>query len=146
MDGNMINISTIHNKLVFVDTSALYALFNENDTDHQSAVTCMHDLVNDQFTFLISNFIIDEIYTLLLTKANLSTALFVVEYLIKEWIIKHVETEDEDKALNILRSSIDKTYSYTDATTFALMERLKIGSAFSFDNHFFQYGLIVYPR
>jgi len=71
----MTHISTIRNNIIFVDTSALYALFNENDTDHQPAVTCMHELINAHFTFIISNFIIDEIYTLLLTKTNRSIAL-----------------------------------------------------------------------
>jgi len=39
----------------------------------------------------------------------------------------------------------DKDFSFTDCTSFALMERLKIKTAFSFDAHFTQYGFIRIP-
>jgi hypothetical protein len=37
----------------------------------------------------------------------------------------------------------DKTYSLCDALSFAVMERLKISRAASFDAHFRQYGKFV---
>ena len=37
----------------------------------------------------------------------------------------------------------DKTYSYTDATSFAVMERLGLKTAFAFDPHFRQHGFQV---
>lgn len=42
--------------------------------------------------------------------------------------------------------SFIKEFSFTDCTTFAVMERLKIPAAFTFDEHFRQYGRFkVYP-
>jgi predicted nucleic acid-binding protein len=38
----------------------------------------------------------------------------------------------------------DKSFSYTDATTFAVMERLGINEALAFDQHFPQYGFLPY--
>ncbi len=35
---------------------------------------------------------------------------------------------------------LDKRFSYTDASSFAVMERLGIGTAFGFDRDFAQYG------
>ena len=37
----------------------------------------------------------------------------------------------------------DKDFSLTDATSFAVMERLRIGTAFSYDRHFAQYGFAL---
>jgi len=34
----------------------------------------------------------------------------------------------------------DKTFSYVDCSSFAVMERLRITAAFAFDPHFEQYG------
>lgn len=38
----------------------------------------------------------------------------------------------------------DKTVSYTHTTSLAVMERLKVRTAFAFDPHFRQYGFQVY--
>lgn len=47
---------------------------------------------------------------------------------------------DERRAREILLKYIDKDFSYVDATTFALMERLNIQVCFAFDVHFEQFG------
>ena len=40
----------------------------------------------------------------------------------------------------------DKTFSFTDCTSFALMERIGVTEVFAFDEHFKQYGnFIVLP-
>lgn len=43
--------------------------------------------------------------------------------------------------MDIICSYEDKTFSYTDATTFAVADRLGIRRAFAFDKHFVQFGL-----
>ena len=48
---------------------------------------------------------------------------------------------DEKKAKEIIQRYTDKEFSYTDATSFSVMERLGITSAFAFDIQFKQYGL-----
>lgn len=41
----------------------------------------------------------------------------------------------------------DKTFSFTDCTSFALMDRVEITEIFAFDDHFTQYGsFIVLPQ
>lgn len=51
-----------------------------------------------------------------------------------------VGPEDEERALQILRQYRGKDFSFTNATSFAVMERLGIAQAVSFDRHFQQYG------
>ncbi|MBI5212767.1 MAG: PIN domain-containing protein [Nitrospirae bacterium] len=41
-----------------------------------------------------------------------------------------------EKAWEIFLKYKDKDFSYTDCTSFAVMERLKIDIAFTFDSHF----------
>jgi uncharacterized protein len=56
--------------------------------------------------------------------------------------INHVRItpEDEARAEEILRRYDDKKFSYTDATSFVVMERLGIEAAFTFDGNFTEYG------
>jgi predicted nucleic acid-binding protein len=43
----------------------------------------------------------------------------------------------------MFRQYEDKGFSFTDCTSFALMERLDINTVFAFDDHFVQYGTFV---
>lgn len=132
-------------KTVFVDTSALYALVNKADQDHTSALRCIEDISQNHLPVLISNFIFDEIYTLLLTKMGRTIATEFGERLREEWIIESVSFEDEEIAWNIITKNADKNYSYTDATSFAIMKRLGLTTAFTYDHHFSQHGMTVIP-
>jgi predicted nucleic acid-binding protein len=56
-----------------------------------------------------------------------------------------VDESVEEQAWSILESHADKSWSYVDATSFALMERERITEAFAFDHHFAQCGLTLVP-
>lgn len=58
-------------------------------------------------------------------------------------IIAPVTARDQRRAREILQRYDDKDFSLTDALSFAVMERLAIPNAFTFDHHFAQYGLNV---
>ena len=56
-----------------------------------------------------------------------------------------VTPRDVERAKAIIYQYDDKDFSLTDAASFAVMERLRIVSAFTFDRHFAQYGFTVLP-
>lgn len=58
-------------------------------------------------------------------------------------VVIRVRATDELRAQAILYHYEDKTFSYNDALSFAVMERLGIEAAFTFDSDFRQYGLTV---
>jgi len=128
-----------NNTSVFVDTSALFALVNRSDTDHERAKQCLSSLSNDNTTLVISNFILSETYTLVLYKIGRTSALNVVNGLFDSCELERVSEEDEEHAWRIINDFGDKDFSYVDATTFAVMGRLGLTRAFSFDAHFDQY-------
>ena len=51
-----------------------------------------------------------------------------------------VTEDDESRATAIIARHVDKRYSFTDATSFAVMERLGLKNVFAFDPHFRQFG------
>jgi predicted nucleic acid-binding protein len=58
-----------------------------------------------------------------------------------------VSDQDVRQAWLLFQRYRDKEFSFTDCTTFALMARLQISTAFAFDIHFRQYGrCIVVPE
>lgn len=124
---------------ILVDTSAVYALIDRDDTHHRRATAILRTLPRRGLTPLLTNFIIAESHALLLSRLGADTAR---DWLLTQiWPIEPVNPTDEKKAREIIQRYVDKTFSYTDATSFAVMERLHLGEAFAFDPHFQQYGL-----
>lgn len=122
-----------------VDTSAVYALIDRDDTYHRKAVTILRSLPRQGLTPLLTNFIVAESHALLLSRLGAETAR---DWLLSQiWPVESVKPQDEEKAREIIKRYTDKTFSYTDATSFAVMDRLGIEKAFAFDPHFRQYGL-----
>ncbi len=131
---------------IFVDTSAWYALFDKNDSDHASAVKFKESLTHSLVT---TNYVVDETITLVKNRLSHKIAVEVGIKLWKEAIatLIRVTSSDEKKAWEIFVKYRDKGFSFTDCTSFAVMERLGIAEAFAFDEHFDQYdNLIGLPK
>lgn len=54
--------------------------------------------------------------------------------------IEEVTIDDQDQAIELLRSRRDKAYSLCDAISFIVIRRLGVRRAASFDEHFRQFG------
>lgn len=130
---------------IFVDTGAWYALLDKSDANHHAAVKFYDSLAHPLVT---SNYIADEVITLARIRLGYKVAVNIGQKIWDESIANliRVTPQDEKKAWEILVKYHDKTFSFTDCTSFALMERIGITEVFAFDGHFTQYGnFIVLP-
>jgi predicted nucleic acid-binding protein len=123
---------------IFVDTSAWYALANKKDINHSQA----QQLLTESRRLVTTNFIIDETITLTRIRAGYRQALSVGEQLWSGQLtsIVWVTRDDEQAAWNLFKQYNDKTFSFTDCTSFAVMVRLGLTYAFTFDADFTQTG------
>lgn len=123
---------------LLVDSSAVLALLNSRDQWHETAVSVLQDLVAQKASLLMTNFLIAESHTLLLTRLGHDLAR---QWLLTfDWNVLRVSPEDEQAAREIIKKYRDKDFSFTDATSFAVMHKYGIKLAFTFDRHFKQYG------
>jgi predicted nucleic acid-binding protein len=130
---------------IFVDTGAWYALLDEDDANHHAAVRFKDSLVHPLVT---SNYIADEVITLVRSRLGHNVAVEIGQKLWDESIANliRVTPRDEIKAWEIFVKYQDKAFSFTDCTSFTLMERVEVTEVFAFDEHFKQYGsFIVLP-
>jgi len=120
---------------IFVDTGAWYALVDRNDPDHPAARGFFEA---NRLPLVTTNFVFDETVTLFRRRLGWSVACEFGRGLRGSRLtsVVYVTVEDEDAAWTIFRKFRDKEFSYTDCTSFAVMERLKLGTAFAFDRHF----------
>jgi uncharacterized protein len=129
---------------VLVDTSAYFALANPRDASHENVRETVVKLTGRGYRTFTTNLILAETHALLLTRVHRALALqLLTEIDNSATIVVRVSVRDEYRAREILRLYGDKDFSLTDATSFAVMERLGISYALTLDQHFAQYGFAI---
>ena len=104
---------------IFVDTSAWYAIADPSDNNHQSALTCRNRIAK-KYRLVISNYILDELYTLLLIHINYYKAIETkrkLDVLEKRKILKVVWINENFSKLawQVFETfNRDKQWSFTD--------------------------------
>lgn len=127
-----------------VDSGAALALADPDDKNHTAAAKIQANLIAAHVRLYTTNYLVDETYTLFLARMGYRFAVqFLDEVKAGTVTIVRVKASDEERAEEILRQYQDKRFSYTDAVSFAVMQRLGIEAAFSFDRNFIEYGRIL---
>lgn len=128
--------------MIFVDTSAFLAIENRQDAHHKKAVNFRDTCLKAGEALITSDYVLDESYTIIRFRAGHHIAVQFGEALRVSQLlrIESVTPETIEKAWYIFRSFADHDFSFTDCTSFVLMEQLHVGNAFTFDAHFKEYG------
>ena len=127
---------------VFVDTSAFIALLDPHDDCHDQAVHIEQALSRQAARLVTTNFVLDETYTGLRGKIQ-HTAIIRFRDSVQQsrrLTVVRITEAIEDQAWEIFARYEDKDFSFTDCTSFAVMQQLGITTAFAFDEHFEQFG------
>jgi len=140
----------LRGRFVFVDTSAHYAGIDAKDAEHHAAAqSFVREAKARKWSLFTTNFVLTETHALILNTRRLGYWIarrFVENTRQSPMHIERVLPQDEDRAWQIICQYDDKTFTYTDATSFAVMERLGVSRAFAFDDHFRQYGFLALPE
>ena len=127
-----------------VDTSAYFALLDTDDANHAQARTISNRLILESWRLFTTSFVLAETHALLLNRLSQHIATrFLRDMEQSPTTVVWVTPRDVQRAKAIIYQYDDKDFSLTDATSFAVMERIRLPSAFTFDRHFAQYGLTV---
>ncbi|NOT02531.1 MAG: PIN domain-containing protein [Phycisphaerales bacterium] len=132
--------------MIFVDTSAWYAVFVPIDADHDEASEWLRA---NQVPLVTTDYIVDELLTLFKQRGEYWRSRSLSRQLVSGVVatIDWVTIEDFHAAWGIFENYRDKQWSFTDCTSRVVMQRLGIDQAFAFDEHFRQFGTIaVVPR
>lgn len=130
----------------FVDTSALYALLDEDDKAHPSAVDWLAGPGRDPSELLMTHsYVLVE--TLALVKGRLgATALRVlIDAFIPALTVMYVDHSLHGAALTAFRATANRKPSFVDRVSFELMRQKGIRRAFAFDQDFHHEGFEVIP-
>ncbi len=126
---------------VFLDSSGYLAVVNPHDAYHQQARDAWAALIDQRFQTYTSSFVIAAAHALFLTRLGYRHARAFLEQLeTTATRLLWVQPAEVKAAQAIIYRYSDKSFSLTDATSFVLMERHRIGAALTTDRNFAQYG------
>ena len=130
---------------LLADSSALLALFLADDRNHRAAAEFLR--ATPQARFVISEMILGEVVTLLAARAGARRAAEAARALLasRRYQVLFLDLDLLAEALAQLERFSDKRLSLTDCTSFALMVRLGIDAAFTFDRDFRDCGFAMVP-
>lgn len=129
---------------IFADTSGWYALVDASDPDHDRASDWF---MQNRLPLITTDYIFDETLTLIRTSLGHGKAVKFAEKLLASRLAQllSVTEDDKERAWAIFQRYDDKALSFTDCTSFAVMERLGIDTALSVDHDFRALGYIMVP-
>ena len=126
--------------VVFVDTSALICLLDEEQDEHVRATRIWAELMDGRATLASTDYVRLEAWALLQNRLGLAAVQkFTENYL--PVIDLHYVTEPQFAAAKThVLGSGRKAISLVDASSFVVMREEAITHAFAFDRHFREHG------
>ena len=132
-----------------IDTSAIFALSNQNDPHHVHASDELKTWLSRRNTLILSDWMFAESMTLLKVRLGVSVALRVGRELrsnpVYRWVA--LSPNDEREVWTIFQKYTDKDWSYIDCGVWVMSQRLRVPQVFAFDGHFKQMpGVVCLPK
>ena len=137
-------------KEILVDTSAWDALADAGDPNHAQALR-FRDEIAGQCRLVVSDYVLDESYTLLLLNVGYARAVAFkrdLDILRRTGVLEVVWTSEPmaNEAWAVFEKfNVDKQWSFTDCVSYVVMRQRGITEAFAFDHHFEQMGFVRHP-
>jgi predicted nucleic acid-binding protein len=128
--------------MIFVDTGAWFALVVPTDPNHSRVVEWMTNFHEALFT---TDYVVDETLTLLKARGEYRRSIEMGDHFFAGDIatVYRLNQSDLQDAWELFRTHTDKDWSFTDCTSKAVIDRLKIETALAFDKHFRQFGTVT---
>jgi uncharacterized protein len=132
--------------LIFIDTGAFLSRFIVNDTYHKKSLNLWKKIESKKIICYTSNFIIDELATLLLRRTGADFCYDKINriYESPQFNILRPTKENEFNALELLKKYSDQEISFTDCISFDIIKSNRIPKAFTFDKHFSYMGIAIF--
>ncbi len=125
---------------VYVDTSALFAVLDRDDSSHTRAKTTWTDLIEADTVLCCSNYIVVECCALVQRRLGVKALRVLLEDMLPVLTVRWIEQEQHQTAVQILLHMKSRAVSLVDCVSFVVMRDLGIDRAFVFDRHFANEG------
>jgi len=123
--------------ILFVDTSAFFALLDRDDGNHARAKKAWRDILgSDNTTLVTTNYILVESFALIQHRLGLEAVRGIQEDVLPLIGIEWVHEQVHRAGVSALLAASKHRLSLVDCVSFETMRSLGIKSVFAFDRHF----------
>lgn len=124
--------------MIFVDTSAWYALLASTDRNHERARVILSSHLDDEL--LTSSYVVVETMALLHRRLGQAAAVSFHEEMLPLSVIEWIDETLHRAAFAALAAAADSSVSLVDWASFEVMRRRSVIHAFAFDPDFVAAG------
>lgn len=124
----------------FVDTSALLAVLDADDENHQKARETWEDLISREAELVCSSYILVETFALVQNRLGIEAVRTFQEDVMPLVNTVWIDESMHQVGVTAVLTAARKNLSLVDCISFDVMRRLGIKSVFVFDPHFKEQG------
>lgn len=130
---------------MLVDTSALFAVLDADDRHHARASAAWVRFLAEERALICTNYILVETFALVQHRLGMQALRVLHEDVIPILAVEWIEKDLHSRSVAAVLTSGRRELSLVDCSSFELMRKLGIETAFAFDDHFADQGFELVP-
>ena len=130
---------------VFLDTSAIYAVLDRSDANHDAAAVTWRRLLTESAVLVTHNYVLVEASALAQQRLGIGALRSIHEDIAPMLRIEWVSQEQHRTAVEMVLAAGRKKLSVVDCASFVVMREAAITEVFCFDRHFREQGFHTLP-
>ncbi len=131
---------------IFADTSGWANLLDSKQQHHQTAVSILNSLQQNNQQFVTTNYVLTELVALLTSPLRFprKRVIRLMNDMKNSKFVRvvHIDETLDTDSWELLSKRSDKTWSLVDCSSFVVMQRQKLTEALTTDHHFTQAGFV----
>ncbi len=131
--------------ILFIDTSAFFALLDKDDANHNKAKKAWTDILVFDNTITTSNYVLVECFALLQHRLGLEAVRGFQEDVLPIINVEWIKESTHRAAVSALLAASKRKLSLVDCVSFETMRSSGIKTVFAFDPHFSDQGFTCIP-
>ncbi|MCI0396312.1 MAG: PIN domain-containing protein [Chloroflexi bacterium] len=131
--------------MIFVDTSALYALLDADSEDHDRVRQQWESLVTSGEPMICTNYVLVETSALVQHRLGMAAVRTLQEDVLPILAVSWVEEAIHQAGTAALLAANRRQLSLVDCVSFVAARNLGINTVFGLDRHFVEQGFICIP-
>ena len=126
--------------MIFVDTSAIYALLDRADENHARASGKWSELLDANSQLFTTNYVLVESCALAQHRLGLEAVRAIQEDFLPAIEIRWIDGKTHAESMTALLAARRRKLSLVDCSSFAVMRQAGVRVAWAFDKHFAEEG------